>query len=107
MRDITYQAHFLMNYETNTFGVDLIIAITAKSEPYFAKERNLSSEISQNFVDFQTGLESQASYFLIEYYQTMIYGRYKYMNKICTIKELSLEEEKDDIEIIIKKDEDF
>jgi len=104
MRDITYQMHFLMNYETNTFGLDIIIAITSKSEPYFAKENIPLNLVSQSFVDFKADLESEASRFLIEYYQTMIQGRYQNMDKICTIRELDFE---DDDDIIVKKYEDI
>jgi len=90
MRDVTFNMYFPMNYETNTFGMDLIIAITSKSEPYFGKEK---VSVNQSFLDFKTGLETEACSFLIEYYQTLLQGKYKNQDKICIIKELTMEEE--------------
>lgn len=90
MRDITFNMYFPMNYETNTFGMDLIIAVTSKSEPYFSKEK---TAMNQSFLNFRTELESEANDFLIEFYQTLLRGKYVNCERVCTIKELSMEEE--------------
>ena len=94
-----------MNYETNTFGLDVIFAVTSKSEPYLLKER---TDLNQTFLEFRTNLESEASSFLIEYYQTLLQGKYLNKDKMCTIKELEMKEEdpEEERDFIVKKNED-
>ena len=82
--------HILMNYETNTFGMDIVWSILSKEDPYLTQETNLFDKINEGFIQEMAGRENEADYFLSVFYNQSIQKRYTNINKICTIKELVL-----------------
>lgn len=89
MKDIRYQMHVLMNYETNTFGMDVIIAIVAKGEPYLPSQKNLTDKLNESFIQEMIVRENEAEYLLSTFYNEKIQKKYTDMNKMCHIKEIS------------------
>ena len=111
MKDIRYQAYFLMNYESNTFGMDVVVAITAKGEPYVRPKAD-SSYLNKEFLSNRINQEEETSYLMTMYYNLYIEHTYKNQHRMCTIRELEKsdieeEEEENDDSIIVKKYEDF
>jgi len=95
-----------MNYETNTFGMDVLYSITAKGEPYLQYPLHQEAQVNENFIQTMIKLEEETDKFLSEYYESNVEKRYSQFNKICRIKEL--EPELPDDEICVKeKSEDF
>lgn len=80
--------HVLMNYETNTFGMDVIIAIVSKDEPYLPKQENLTDKLNESFIREMIARESEAEYLLSAFYNETIQKRYTNMDKVCQIKEI-------------------
>lgn len=80
--------HVLMNYETNTFGMDIVMAIIVANEPYLPKQINLGEEMSENFMREMIARESEAEYLLSSYYDEPIQKQYTNIDKICQIKEI-------------------
>lgn len=80
--------HVLMNYEANTFGIDVIIAIISKSEPYLPKQENLTDKLNENFIRDMIAKESEAEYFLSAFYNETLQKRYTNMDKTCQVKEI-------------------
>jgi len=104
-KDVNYQISLLMNYETNTFGMDMIYALKAKGEPYLVNPKYVETTINETFLQKMCKREEEASHFLSMYYETDVERRYANYEKVCRIKELG-PEHVDDEEIIVKKDED-
>ncbi len=99
-----------MNYETNTFGMDVMFALTAKGEPYLTRPSEHESTINENFIQTMSKKEEETDIFLSTYYGVNVEKRYSHYNKICRIKELKASDEAEiepDDEIIVKKDEDL
>ena len=94
-----------MNYETNTFGMDVIFALKAKGEPYLVNPKYIDTKINDTFVQNMTKKEDEADRFLSEYYSSSVEKRYANYSKICKIKELDMRIQVED-DIIVKKDED-
>ncbi len=94
-----------MNYETNTFGMDVIFALKAKGEPYLVNPKYIDTKINDIFVQNMAKKENEADRFLSEYYDTNVEKRYTNHSKLCKIRELDMQVEVDD-DIIVKKDED-
>jgi len=59
-----------MNYETNTFGMDVLFSITGKGEPYLQNAPQQESPMNENFVQIMAKREEEAAYFLSEYYSS-------------------------------------
>jgi len=106
VKDIQYQANFLMNYETNTFGMDVLYSLTAKGEPYLQYPLHQENQINENFVQTMAQREEETDQFLSEYYELNVEKRYAKLDKICRIKELEVETEASDI-CVKEKSEDF
>jgi len=104
VKDVKYQTNLLMNYETNTFGMDVMFALTAKGEPYMMDPKYRETTINETFVQNMSKKEEETDMFLSMYYDVNLEKRYSYYDKICQIKELEAKLEDDDI--IVKKDED-
>ena len=97
-----------MNYETNTFGMDVMFALTAKGEPYLTRPSEDECTINENFIQNMSKKEEETDIFLSTYYGVNVERRYSLYSKICRIKELEAEAELEpDDEIIVKKDEDL
>jgi len=69
-KEIQYNVTFLMNYETNTFGMDVLFSITGKGEPYLQNAPQQESPMNENFVQIMAKREEEAAYFLSEYYSS-------------------------------------
>ena len=93
-----------MNYEHNSFGMDIILAITSKDEPYVNGLRPLSG-VNEGFLDALHSKEQEGNYFLSSYYGVSLKQNKANADRICRIKEI-LELEEDD-EIMVKKYEEF
>jgi hypothetical protein len=109
VKDIQYQVNFLMNYETNSFGMDVLYSITAKGEPYLKYPVNEEKHVNENFVQNMIKIEDETEQFLSEYYESHVEKRYCYLDKICRVKELEVKlkrEEQDDF-CVKEKHEDF
>lgn len=89
VKKIKYQMHILMNYEANTFGMDIVWSILSKEEPYLTQEKNLLDKINECFIQEMAVRENEADHFLSVFYNQSIQKRYTNINKICTIKELN------------------
>ena len=59
-----------MNYETNTFGMDVLFSITGSGEVYQQKSPHQENPINKNFVQIMAKREEEAAYFLSEYYSS-------------------------------------
>jgi len=94
-----------MNYETNTFGMDIIIAIVEKGEPMLSSKRIQNQCIDESFRQMMSIQEKEASDFLSTFYNQFIQCHYTNLHKICTLKKISPQQ--DDDCIIVKKDEDI
>jgi len=57
-----------MNYETNTFGMDVLFSITGKGEPYLQNSSVHENPMNENFVQIMAKREEETAYFLSEYY---------------------------------------
>jgi len=93
-----------MNYETNTFGMDIIMAIVEKGEPVLGSNIIKSSSIDQSFRQMMSVYEKEASSFLSTFYNHYIQCYYTNLDKICTLKQLGPQQ--DDDCIIVKKCEE-
>lgn len=93
-----------MNYETSTFGMDVIMAFISISEPYLLKEK-ASDPINEDFLQTMTLKEQEVDYFLSEFYDLSVQKKYTNYHSICSIKEINQEEEYDET-IIVKKYEE-
>lgn len=82
-----------MNYETNTFGIDVILTPTSLGEP-FVQARNLSGfSINEEFIELMTQRETEADYFTSLYYDQSIRKNYTDIHQTCGIKELNIHTE--------------
>ena len=57
-----------MNYETNTFGMDVLFSITGSGEVYQQKSPNQENPMNKSFVQIMAKREEEVAYFLSEYY---------------------------------------
>jgi len=106
VKDIQYQVNFLMNYETNTFGMDVLYSITAKGEPYLKYPLHQENQVNESFIQTMVQREDETDKFLSEYYESHVEKRYRNRSKICGIKELKAESE-DEGEGEARKHEEF
>ena len=95
-----------MNYETNTFGMDVLYSITAKGEPYLQQSLHQEAQVNENFIQTMIKVEEETDQFLSEYYESHVEKRYSQFNRICHIKELAVKQEEDEI-CVKEKSEDF
>jgi len=95
-----------MNYETNSFGMDVLYSITAKGEPYLKYPLHEEKHVNENFVQNMIKIEKETDQFLSEYYESNLEKRYCHFDKICRIKEVEVKQEEDDI-CVKEKSEDF
>jgi len=93
-----------MNYEINTFGMDIVSAILEVDEPKLNNELKISEQLNPEFVENMVSKETEAFDFLSQFYNYSLCPKYTNLHKVCTIRELKVEEEDD---IIVKKDEDI
>lgn len=84
--------HVLMNYETNTFGMDVILALISKDEPYLPKHGSLMDQINESFVNEMIARENEAEYLLSVFYNESIQKKYTNKERVCHIKEISPQE---------------
>jgi len=94
-----------MNYETNSFGMDVLYSITAKGEPYLEYPLHEEKQVNENFVQNMIKIEKETDQFLSEYYESNVEKRYCFLDKICRIKKVEVKQE-DDI-CVKEKSEDF
>lgn len=82
--------HVMMNYESNTFGMDVIIAIISQDEPYMLAENdeNPVKKLNESFIQEMATRESEADYFLSIFYDQSVERRYTNINNVCHIKEI-------------------
>ena len=59
-----------MNYETNSFGMDVLFSIKAQSTPYSKTFMPQETEINELFIQDLTQRNKEAEYFLSEYYSS-------------------------------------
>jgi len=108
-----------MNYENNSFGLDILIVILAKGEPYKDNTEGFGDELGEDFLQLMTAKEKETEYFLSTYYNMSIFQQYTNLDKICQVKELYQDEDgrsevkfkyeygdDDNESIIVKKYED-
>ncbi len=93
-----------MNYEINTFGMDIVSAIIEADEPQFIKGHSMFEQLSPEFVENMVSKETEAFDFLAQFYNYSLCPKYTNLHKVCTIRELKVIEDDD---IIVKKDEDI
>lgn len=92
-----------MNYETNTFGMDMILAVTGLGEPYIFPKNTLGLNFTEEFIECMTKRENEAEYLTSVYYNQFFWKNYTFMHKVCSIRELV---EAPEEQIIVKKCED-
>jgi len=89
-----------MNYQNNTYGTDLLLAITSLGEPYLDQKKHFQSELSESFIQTKINQEMEAQYLMSEYYDTNITSYYSNLYRVCTLRELdtnrSIEDEGED-----------
>ena len=90
MKNAKGQAYFLPNYEDGKFGVDVIVTINEKEEPFLDYKMLLKPCMSNEFIKEMTEHEKALAKFLSAYYDTSFTKRYTNVGKVCTIKELDL-----------------
>lgn len=108
-----------MNYETNTFGIDIVFCVSGVAEPYSDARSVSSLKLDADFVRNMVMQESQTHHFLSTFYDFYIQPRYTNLSKTCKIKDLIMkkeytdfdddseeEEETNDDDIIVKKNEE-
>jgi len=105
VREVKYKIYCLMNYENNSFGIDIVMAILDKGEPYLDFMKALELQMNDEFIEEMGKKEEEKQYFLSSYYNTSYSQQYSNMDKICKIREMSICDE-DDEDIIVKKYED-
>jgi len=106
-KNIKRQSFCLMNYEINTFGLDVVITVSQPEEPDFIKDPIILEKLNPEFVSNMVTREVEADMFLSQYYNFSLRHTYTNLDKVCTIKELQVIEEEYDDSIIVKKDEDI
>lgn len=84
--------HVLMNYETNTFGMDVILAIVSQNDPYLPKKDALVDQMNESFIKEMIARESEAEYLLSVFYNVSIQKKYTNKDRVCQIKEIPSEE---------------
>jgi hypothetical protein len=77
-----------MNYETNTFGMDVIMAILDKNEPYLHEQGSLKDKMNESFIKEMIARESEAEYMLSTFYNESVQKKYTDMDRVCHIKEV-------------------
>lgn len=82
-----------MNYETNAFGMDIIMAVISEEDPsiYFEKENPIhpKGSVSQGFLKNVMDKHQEKQYFLNTFYDISLPSYYPDEDKICRIKDLS------------------
>lgn len=81
-----------MNYETRTFGMDVILAIISQDEPYPPKKDNLVDQMNESFIREMIVRESEAEYLVSIFYNENIQKMYTNKDKVCRVKDISSEE---------------
>lgn len=81
-----------MNYETNTFGTDIILSLSEKVEPYFCNPKLQNWHLNEDFVQTMTISEQETDYLLSTYYDYDIRKKYENIQKTCTVRDLKREE---------------
>jgi len=69
-KDIKYNVNFLMNYETNSFGMDVLFSITAQGELFLRNPGHQETQINELFLQGMTQKNKEAEHFLSEYYSS-------------------------------------
>jgi len=59
-----------MNYETNSFGMDVLFSIKAQGEPYLRDSVPQETQINELFMRNEVQRKEEAAYFLSEYYSS-------------------------------------
>ena len=98
-----FKTHFFMNYETNTFGMDVILAVTGFGEPFIYPKNISRLPLNEEFVQSMTERESEEEGFLSRFYNRSIQKSYTDVHKICSVRELEMDI---DDSIIVKKCEE-
>jgi len=96
-----------MNYETNTFGMDVMLALVSKGEPYVLSKNEQMGQVAQvneNFLQSMIAQEEEQNKFLLEYYDFQKEQRFTNFHKVCKIRELNPPNNEEDI--IVKKHEE-
>jgi len=104
VREVKYKVYCLMNYENNSFGIDIVIAILDKGDPYLDGVKSLEQQINGVFIQSMETKEDEIQYFLSSYYNISIAPHYSNLDKICKVREVEFSDSDDDI--IVKKYED-
>lgn len=95
-----------MNYETNTFGMDVMLALVSKGEPYVLSKIEQKSQlapVNETFLQNMISQEEEHNKFLMEYYDFQIEQKFTNFHKVCKIREINPEIND---EIIVKKNEE-
>jgi len=92
-----------MNYEMNTFGMDVVFSITEKGEPYLQSQETQMNEV---FLQTMAKRKEETLYFLSEFYSSERAGCIQGGNQEAQEPENELEDEGQHSEpIIIIKEE--
>jgi len=59
-----------MNYETNSFGMDVLFSIRAQGEPYLRDAMPQETQTNELFTRNDAQRKEEAAYFLSEYYSS-------------------------------------
>lgn len=81
-----------MNYESNTFGMDIILAVTAIEEPISYPHNVSGQKFDSEFVKSMVSKEEETDYFLSQYYGGSVKRKYTDVEKTCLIRELEATE---------------
>lgn len=96
-----------MNYETNTFGIDMVFCVSGVAEPYSDVKSMSSLKLDADFVRNMVMQESQTHHFLSTFYDFYIQPKYTNLSKTCKIKDLELKQEYNDFEFDDTDDNDY
>jgi len=103
VRKIKYKVFYLMNYENNSFGLDSILAILSKEEPYLGHPNPENLPIKKGFMQTMNLRAKESEYFLSSYYNLSFPRKFENMHKICRVREIAHEEENS---FVVKKYEE-
>jgi len=93
VRNIRFRTFFFMNYEENTFGMDMILAISAIGEPYLLPPSSQKQQSDVGFIQTMTQQEKEGAHFLSSYYNQVLQKKYADMEKTCLIREINSNED--------------
>ena len=82
------QMYYFLNYENNSFGIDMLACFISTGEPYVYSTSHKNEYINTDFVEKMKSQEKEVVDFLVQYYGRKPEQKYINMERVCKIKEI-------------------